>query len=123
MECGLAPDRIGAQQHLAVGLGVENLSFSSKRVTQFNIVIKLAIEDQVIAACRIRHWLQARLTNINDGQPPVSEGNWSGRRVPFTPSCTIRAAMGDQIDALPVGCKTDRAKNPAHSPGLAFRIY
>jgi hypothetical protein len=59
---------------------------------------------------------------IDDGEAPVSEGNWPGCGCEFLPALAIRSTMGDDVDTALFWYKTDRSVKTAHFGNVPLAI-
>src|SRR5262249_62353151 len=109
-----APDRIGTQKHLAVGLGREHLALGAQLLAQLDVIVDLAVEDQLETAIGRCHGLMAALSEIDDCQPAMAERDWAGGALAHLPPAAVGTTGCDDVDARPVRRHAAAAKKAPH---------
>ena len=114
MKAVFAPLPIGREQDLAVGVRRELVPFGPQLVPQLEVVVDLAVEDEMVAAGCVGHRLQPGLAEIDDREPPVPERHRTGRRGELAPPRSVRPAMSDTVDSRPLRGEGDGCVEAAH---------
>jgi len=91
-----APPGTGSQQHLRVRAGVERVPESFELLAKLEVVVDLAVEDDVVAPVRAGHRLSAGLRQVDDGEPPVRQRRLGIRQVVSPVPGQPHAAAGVQ---------------------------
>src|SRR5215211_3946790 len=94
MKAVFAPFPIGREQDLAVGFRRELVPFGPQFVPQLEVVVDLAVQDEVVAAGGVGHGLQPGLAEVDDCEPPVPERHRTSRRRELAPPRSVGPAPG-----------------------------
>src|SRR5919201_2231628 len=68
-----SPLAIGSQQHLRIGAAAKLMSELLEFTAQLEVVVDLAVVDDMQAAVCSAHWLPAGLAQIQDRKPAVNQ--------------------------------------------------
>ncbi len=68
------PGVVSLEQHLCVAVGGEAVTLGPQPLLEFAVVVYLTVVDHAQAELRIDHRLVGAVGQVDDGQPPMSEG-------------------------------------------------
>src|SRR5205085_9369329 len=100
-EAGLAPGRVGGEQDLAVTLRGERVPFGLQFLAQLDIIVDLAVENEVKPAARVGHGLQSGVRYVDDREAAMAERDRTGRGRELAPARAVRPTMRHDVDSRP----------------------
>ena len=106
-------------------VGARTVPLRPQLLAQLEVVVDLAVEDEMEAAGGVGHRLQPGLAQIDDREPPVPERHRAGRRSELAPPRSVRPAMRDTVDSRPLRGEGDGCVEAAHGsarPGAEFLV-
>ncbi len=75
LDAARSPFAVAGEQDLRVGLRPEDVTFAAKLLAKLEVVVDLAVEDQLVAAVVARERLEARVGEVDDREPEVAEAD------------------------------------------------
>ncbi len=114
LEDALSPLLEAAEDHLGVGGAPERAPLPAQLLAKLDVVVDLAVEDELEKAVLRGEGLRRRLRQIDDREAPVPEREERVREDPLTVGSPVRERVAHPLHEL-AGALPRGARYPAHS--------
>jgi hypothetical protein len=98
VDAALAPLAVAREQHLRVGLAAEAIALRAQLLAQLEVVVDLAVEDQLEPSIVGGERLESRVGEVDDREPQVSEADAVVREDAAAVGAAVREPVEHRVD-------------------------